>query len=116
MILEQVDVGVFARALFQRGFHGPAGGVGGVHHPPMGVPPLAGQVKLMRAAVRFHFGERNPLIKQPVDAGFSLRHHQTYRVGITKAGPGIQCVLNVRFEGILGVQHGRDAALRIERV
>lgn len=62
VVLKKMNIGMLSGMLFQRRLNSTTRGIGGMHHPPMGMAAFAGQVQLMIATTRFHFGERDPLI------------------------------------------------------
>ncbi len=87
--------------------------VGGVQHPPLRVPALAGQVVAERRRVA---GELRPELDQLAHARRPLRHRDAD--GLLAAEPAArdQGVADVLFDAVLRRQHRRDPPLRVDGV
>ncbi len=114
MLLVEAHIGTGADPRLQGGGDGPAGCVRGVHHPPMAMTSLAGEVIAARGAIFLAAREGYPLVQQPADIVGAVLHHAAHHTGIAESGPGPQGVLDVGVQRILGVEDGRDAPLGVQ--
>ena len=112
--LEELDVVAGAGSPLEGGFHLFARGIRGVDDAAMAMPPLPGEVIAPGVGGAVIAGEGNALIEQPADAVRAVLHHQLHLFWVTEPGTGVQGVLNVGGQGILGIEYRRDAPLGIE--
>ena len=82
----------------------------------MGMASLTCQVQLMLPLFGSDLREWDAAVQQPVDTVFALRDDEPDDIGVTQPSAGPQGVLNMRFNGIIFIQDGGDAALGIEGV
>src|SRR5579859_1986849 len=113
VVFEQGDVLPRAHQLFEGRLDGAARGVRRMHHTPVRVAPLAGQVVGAGVAVLFVAGELHALVDEPADAFRSLFHHVADRGRGGETGTGVEGVLDVGLDGVRLVQDSGDAALGI---
>ena len=114
-VFEHPDLRVRTGQRGEGGFHGPSGGVGGVHHAAVAVAAFAGQVQRRVRGVVLVVREHNALFHQPTDAGRSALHGECHRLLVAQAGPRGEGVADVGGQRIIFVQNRRDAALCPQR-
>ncbi|MCY1422382.1 hypothetical protein D9M71_380590 [compost metagenome] len=113
-LLQQFDVRSFPGLVEQGGENGSAGGIGGVDDAPMAVTALAGEVELEPAIFvtrLFIAGKGHALVDQPLNRFPAVLDGKAHRVFMAQAAAGIERVIDMGFNGVGVVQHGRNAAL-----
>ena len=82
-----------------------AGGIGGVDHAAMAVPPFAGEVIPGISRGRCT-GEFHPLFIQPTDIVRSVLDDHAYNFLVAQPGTGLEGVLNVRIDRVTRIEDG----------
>ena len=117
VVFEHRDLGRLAGQAFQRGFHCTASGVLGVNDAAMAVAAFT--VQVIRIAgiplIAVGAGKGHAAIDQPLDRLARVRHGMTHRGFVAQAGTGGQGIGHMGFHAVVGIEHGRDAALGVER-
>src|SRR3989344_3331648 len=115
MIFMQRDVRMPAHQAFQRGFHGAAGGIGGVDHASVAVSAFAREMIFHFTISLFFPAEGHTAVDKPTDRRRSCAYGEFNCVPMTQAGAGVERVLDVGFEAVyFSVQYRGDATLGIE--
>ncbi len=113
VVIVQRDARMLASALLQSQLNGAAGGVGGMDDAPVAVSAFAVQVVIGAALDRRLHRERHPSLAQPADRRRAVFHRELYRVGVAQARAGDHRIVRVGLDRVGGIQHRRDAALRV---
>ena len=112
--LQDLDVGAGADLTLEGGLHLLARGVGGVDDAAMGMTALAGEVVAAGLDRLVVTGKFDALIEEPANAGRAVIHHQLDPFRIAEVGAGIQGILDMGSQGVVGVEDGGYTALGIE--
>ncbi len=115
VVLEYPDIGVAIELADKRRLDRLPGGIGGVHHSPMAVSALAGQV-VTGTSGRRGAGELHAFLEKPADIVRAVLDHHAHDVLVAQPAPGIQGILHMRIDRIPIVQYRRDTPLGIQRV
>ena len=93
----------------QRLLHRPAGGVVDMDDAAVAVAALAGQVPALAVRVAV---EGHAELRQPGDRRRRMLDDELDRGAVVEPGAGDHRVLDMAFEGVAGLEHRRDPALR----
>jgi hypothetical protein len=114
MLLVKADVGPGPDPRLQGGGNGAAGGVRGMHHPTVAVPPLPGEVIAPRCAIFVAPGEGHALVQEPLDIAGAVLHHSAHHPGIAESSAGAQGILDMGVHRVRCIEDRRDPPLRVE--
>ena len=91
---------------FQSIHQGTSGPVLGVQNPPVAVGRLQGRAQLISLPVEGH-----SQLQQPRHTVRGIPHQQLHRLEVAEAGAGLQGVVDVALEAVLGPGHRSNSAL-----